>query len=169
MGRRESGQIPIIISCLTRQEFLGVLIDLEANGLRGCLFWHATWRARRFNGSPAFSEHIPIMFTPTSLSILLLSMQHQSLMGVWPDSLLPVWESGWRDYAIIFATHTHLCWVYVNLWVLMHWYTCKSILNTLGRTVEQLAGCLAKQQLRSKYNSMQRQRKGGFWIFNKMT
>ena len=29
---RESGQIPIIISCLTRQEFLGVLIDLVANG-----------------------------------------------------------------------------------------------------------------------------------------
>ena len=27
----------------------------------------------------------------------------------------------------------------------MHWYTCKSLLNTLGRAVEQLAGCLAKQ------------------------
>ena len=47
---RESGQIPIIISCLTRK--------------------------------PAFSEHVPIMFTPTSLSTLLLSMQHQSLMGI---------------------------------------------------------------------------------------
>ena len=38
----------------------------------------------------------------------------------------------------------------------MHLYTCKSLLNTLGRAVEQLAGCLAKQsksqQLRSKYN-----------------
>ena len=30
--RRESGQIPIIISFLTCQEFLGVLIDLVANG-----------------------------------------------------------------------------------------------------------------------------------------
>ena len=44
----------------------------------------------------------------------------------------------------------------------MHLYTCKSLLNTLGRAVEQLAGCLAKQsksqQLRSKYNSMQCQR-----------
>ena len=31
-GRRESGQIPIIISSLTCQEFLGVLIDLVTNG-----------------------------------------------------------------------------------------------------------------------------------------
>ena len=27
----------------------------------------------------------------------------------------------------------------------MHLYTCKSLLNTLGRAVEQLTGCLAKQ------------------------
>ena len=27
----------------------------------------------------------------------------------------------------------------------MHWYICKCPLNTLGRAVEQLAGCLAKQ------------------------
>ena len=27
----------------------------------------------------------------------------------------------------------------------VHWYTCKSLLNTLGRVVEQLAVCLAKQ------------------------
>ena len=27
----------------------------------------------------------------------------------------------------------------------MHWHTGKSLLNTLGRAVEQLAGCLAKQ------------------------
>ena len=33
---------------------LGLLIDLVANGARGCLFWHATWRARRFNGSQLF-------------------------------------------------------------------------------------------------------------------
>jgi len=26
----------------------------------------------------------------------------------------------------------------------MHWHTYKSLLNTLGRAVEQLAGCLAK-------------------------
>ena len=29
------------------------------------------------------------MFTPTSLGALLLSMQYKSLMGIWPDSLLP--------------------------------------------------------------------------------
>ena len=28
----------------------------------------------------------------------------------------------------------------------MHYHTCKSLLNTLGRAVEQLTGCLAKQQ-----------------------
>ena len=27
----------------------------------------------------------------------------------------------------------------------MNWHTCKSLLNTSGRAVEQLAGCLAKQ------------------------
>ena len=52
----------------------------------------------------------------------------------------------------------------------MHWYTCKSLLNTLGRAVEQLAGCLAKisksQQSRSKYNSMQRQREGLKCVMN---
>ena len=52
----------------------------------------------------------------------------------------------------------------------MHLYTCKSLLNTLGRAVEQLAGCLAKQsksqQLRSKYNSMQWQREGLKCIMN---
>ena len=32
LGRRESGQFPIIISFLTRQEFLGVLIGLVTNG-----------------------------------------------------------------------------------------------------------------------------------------
>ena len=46
----------------------------------------------------------------------------------------------------------------------MHLYTCKFLLNTLGRAVEQLTGCLPKQsksqQLRSKYNSMQCQREG---------
>ena len=36
----------------------------------------------------------------------------------------------------------HSCW---DLWVLMHWYTCKCLLNTLERAVEQLAGCLAKE------------------------
>ena len=33
---------------------------------------------------------------------------------------------------------------YVNLQVLMHWYTCKSPLNTIGSAVEQLPVCLAK-------------------------
>ena len=32
----------------------------------------------------------------------------------------------------------------INLWILMHWHTCKSPLNTSGRAVEQLAGCVAK-------------------------
>ena len=27
----------------------------------------------------------------------------------------------------------------------MHWHTYKSLLNTIGRAVEQLAACLAKQ------------------------
>ena len=27
----------------------------------------------------------------------------------------------------------------------MHWYTCKCLLNTLEKTVEQLAWCLAKE------------------------
>ena len=31
----------------------------------------------------------------------------------------------------------------------MNWYTCKSLLNTLGRALEQLVGCLAKQRQKS--------------------
>ena len=45
--------------------------------------------------------------------------------------------------------------------ILMHGHTCKSLLNTLGRAVEQLAGCLAKQaksqQSRSKYMTVSKQ------------
>ena len=32
----------------------------------------------------------------------------------------------------------------------MHWHTCKSLLNTLGRAVEQLAVCIAKQAVEAK-------------------
>ena len=38
----------IIISCLTRQEFLGVLIDLVASGARGCLFLACYWEMEAF-------------------------------------------------------------------------------------------------------------------------
>ena len=52
----------------------------------------------------------------------------------------------------------------------MHLYTSKSLLITLERAVEQLAGCLTKQgknqQLRSKYNSMQCRREGLKCIMN---
>ena len=44
-----------------------------------------------------------------------------------------------------FATHMATAEVYVNLWVLMHWYTGKSLLNGLERAVKQFAGCLAKE------------------------
>ena len=78
--RRESVQIPIIILFLKRLEFLRVLIDLVANGAHGInsLFWHATWRAQQ---SPAFSDHVPIMFTPTSLGTLLLNMQYRKYIN----------------------------------------------------------------------------------------
>ena len=46
------------------------------------------------------------------------------------------------EWSIRFSTHMDSCW---DLWVLMHWYTCKCLPNTLGRAVEQLAGCLAKE------------------------
>ena len=42
-----------------------------------------------------------------------------------------------------FCNHIVSC---QDLQVLMHWYTCKYLLNTLGRAVEQLAGCLASKQ-----------------------
>ena len=32
----------------------------------------------------------------------------------------------------------------------MHWYTCKCLLNNLGRAVEQLAGCFAKETVEAK-------------------
>ena len=52
----------------------------------------------------------------------------------------------------------------------MHWYTFKSLLNTLESAVEQLPGCLAKQsksqRSRSKYNSIQREREGLKCVMN---
>ena len=46
----------------------------------------------------------------------------------------------------------------------MHSYTSKSLVNTLERAVDQLAGCLGKQsksqQLRSKYNTCNASAKG---------
>jgi len=35
----------------------------------------------------------------------------------------------------------------------MHWYTCKSLLNTLGKAVEQLVRYLAKQEKASSTKS----------------
>ena len=54
---RESGQIPIIISFLTRQKFLGVLIGLVTNEARGCLFWHVL--ARRQGGFEGVRSNPP--------------------------------------------------------------------------------------------------------------
>jgi len=44
---------------------------------------------------------------------------------------------------------------YVSLWVLMHWYTCKSLLNTLGRAVKWLAKCLTSANLAVKVKVQQ--------------
>ena len=80
---RESGQIPIIISFLIRQKFLGVLIGLVTNEARGCLFWHVAVRERG-----VIMVDLPLqnasqfMLTPTSLGALLLSMQYKCLMGI---------------------------------------------------------------------------------------
>ena len=35
----------------------------------------------------------------------------------------------------------------------MRWYTCKCLLNTLGRAVEQLAECIAKEKVSSRGQS----------------
>ena len=49
---------------------------------RGCLFSACCFEMPLQNASQ-------FMFTPTSLGALLLSVQYKSLMGIWPDSLLP--------------------------------------------------------------------------------
>ena len=57
---------------------------------------------------------------------------------------------------------------YVNLWVLMHWYT---LMNTLGRPVEQLAVCLANKQKSAVEVKVQQLCKASakhLWIFNDM-
>ena len=80
LRRRESGQIPIIISFLIRQEFLGVLIDK----------WRRTvaFFGMLFREQGLITEDLPLqntsqfMFIPTSLNALLLSMQYKSLMGI---------------------------------------------------------------------------------------
>ena len=52
-------------------------------------FWHVVYRARHNNGDLPMQNMSQFMFTPTSLDALLLSMQYQSPMGIWPDSLFP--------------------------------------------------------------------------------
>ena len=52
----ESGQIPITISFLTRQEFLGVLIGLVTNGGARLPFLACCFERRR----PAFAERVSI-------------------------------------------------------------------------------------------------------------
>ena len=44
---------------------------------------------------------------------------------------------------------------YVNLWVLMHWYNCKSLLNTLARLRKscRTVGCVPCQASTSRYQS----------------
>ena len=57
-------------------------------------FWHVAIE-RGASMEVCVSEHVQFMFTPTSLGTLLLSLQHQSLMGIWPDSLpaVRVWPA----------------------------------------------------------------------------
>ena len=56
-------------------------------------------------------------------------------------TLVAIRYSGWVAKAA-WSEFAELC---VNLRVLMHWYACKSLQNTLGGAVEQLAQCLANQ------------------------
>ena len=39
---------------------------LSDEEVHGCHFWYVAWRAWHFNGSSAFTEHVPII-TPTIL------------------------------------------------------------------------------------------------------
>ena len=67
------------------------------------------------------------------------------IMKQWPVT------PGWRA-SVAWCTCTrvdhNLC--QFNLSVQMHWHTCKSLLNTLERAVEQLAVCIAKQAVEAK-------------------
>ena len=65
-----SGQSPIV-SCLTHQEVLRVLVT---NGGMQLPFLAVTWRVRPYNERSAFSEHVPVYVRHTSSGALLLSM-----------------------------------------------------------------------------------------------
>ena len=101
-----------------------------------------------------------------SLTLLNCLLLPYSYMPLQHKPVAP----GWRVSTCSFSIYVYTWWTRVGhnlcnshglllsfMWVLMHWHTCKSLLNTLGRAVEQLAGCLAKQaevtRSRSKYNS----------------
>ena len=59
-------------------------------------------------GSPAFSEHILFQYVHADFTrSCLLSMQHKSQMGIWPDSLLPMWKSVPRDCMLYY-------WLYLR-------------------------------------------------------
>ena len=88
----------------------------------------------------------PVCFHLSNVTNQTFLMKHRPVAPGWRVSRTSVYM-------------LQLAWtcaeLYVNLLVLMH--TCKSLLNTLGRAIEQLVGCLAKQcksqQSRSEYNS----------------
>ena len=51
----------------------------------------------------------------------------------------------WSGPQFLHLHYTNLHGLLLRLMSLMHWYTCKCLQNILGRAVEQLAGCLAKE------------------------
>ena len=63
-------------------KFLGVLFDLVVNGGMRLPFLACCLESLAFYENPAFPEQVPIIFTPTSLGTLLLSMQYKSLTGI---------------------------------------------------------------------------------------
>ena len=63
--------------------------------------------------------------------IIYMPLQHRPVTPGWRVS---------RTFVQIHVQYQQPTWIlaqfYVNLWVLMHWHTCKSRLNTLGRAVD---------------------------------
>ena len=97
---------------LTCQEFLGMFIGLVTNGGRYLVvFLGILFRERgRFNGVLPFQNMCQLCsHLATSLSVLLLSMQHKSLTRIWPESLFLAWESGLWNYLLGLLCSKWMC------------------------------------------------------------
>ena len=153
MGRTATAVQVASVLFIARQ----ILHCLYKNLTVGFQFW-GSWRANWFG-----HEMGELINTENCLLACLLTIHSGLRIAQDTNSLSELLLIYWRYIVTVFAISLHFLHLLVKesfipgggapwhgpictqfMWLLMHWHTYKSLLNSLGRAVEQLAGCLAK-------------------------